>query len=147
MTDIVKMDPELKARWVAALRSGDYEQTTGALREQLRNKNCDGFCCLGVLSDLLPNVTWELLDESSMYTAAYTSDNPDVFEDFGELTIPDKHATLLGLNQMISVMDKYDVGVANDVNIASHLMDLNDGDALGRKYTFAEIADWIEENL
>ena len=31
---------------IAALRSGDYEQTNGALRSR------DAFCCLGVLCDL-----------------------------------------------------------------------------------------------
>jgi hypothetical protein len=41
-----KMNPEVKARWVAALRSGEYKQGKGALR--LNNK----FCCLGVLCDL-----------------------------------------------------------------------------------------------
>lgn len=40
------MDAEIKARWVAALRSGQYEQAQGML--------CiDGtFCCLGVLCDV-----------------------------------------------------------------------------------------------
>ena len=38
-----KMDPELKARWVAALRSGKYEQGVGGL------KHNDKYCCLGVL--------------------------------------------------------------------------------------------------
>lgn len=40
------MNPEIKARWVAALRSGEYKQG--------KNKLCsDGkFCCLGVLCDL-----------------------------------------------------------------------------------------------
>jgi hypothetical protein len=37
------MDAELKARWVAALRSGEYEQG----RRQLRAG--DTYCCLGVL--------------------------------------------------------------------------------------------------
>jgi hypothetical protein len=42
-----KMNPEVKAKWVAALRSGDYEQG----RHRLHCK--DGkFCCLGVLCDL-----------------------------------------------------------------------------------------------
>lgn len=41
------MNQEIKKRWVAALRSGDYKQGTGALR------NADNkFCCLGVLCDL-----------------------------------------------------------------------------------------------
>lgn len=33
-------------KWVAALRSGEYEQTTGFLQTK------DGYCCLGVLCDL-----------------------------------------------------------------------------------------------
>ena len=40
------MNKEIKARWVDALRSGVYTQTTGALRNE------KGYCCLGVLCDL-----------------------------------------------------------------------------------------------
>ena len=40
------MNPEVKAKWVAALRSGEYKQTEGQLRDG--NK----FCCLGVLCNL-----------------------------------------------------------------------------------------------
>jgi len=40
------MNPEIKAQWVAALRSKDYKQTT----QQLRRGN--KFCCLGVLCNL-----------------------------------------------------------------------------------------------
>lgn len=42
-----RMNPAIKARWVAALRSGEYEQGRGVLRSA---DNC--FCCLGVLTDL-----------------------------------------------------------------------------------------------
>jgi hypothetical protein len=37
---------EIAARWVAALRSGEYKQTRGKLRRT------DSFCCLGVLCDV-----------------------------------------------------------------------------------------------
>ncbi len=40
------MNQEIKARWVAALRSGEYRQARGMLRDG------DAFCCLGVLCDL-----------------------------------------------------------------------------------------------
>ncbi len=42
-----KMDPELKQKWLDALRSGKYKQGEG----QLRNVQ-DEFCCLGVLADI-----------------------------------------------------------------------------------------------
>lgn len=37
------MNPELKAKWVAALRSGKFQQGRGQLRKG------DEYCCLGVL--------------------------------------------------------------------------------------------------
>lgn len=40
------MDAQLKAKWVAALRSGKYEQG----RQRLRNG--DSYCCLGVLCEV-----------------------------------------------------------------------------------------------
>lgn len=40
------MNQEIKAKWVTALRSGEYIQTKGALHDYA------GFCCLGVLCDL-----------------------------------------------------------------------------------------------
>lgn len=40
------MDQDIKARWVAALRSGQYQQTEGYLQTR------DGFCCLGVLCEI-----------------------------------------------------------------------------------------------
>lgn len=41
------MNPGIKARWVEALRSGEYKQGAGCLRT-----TDDCFCCLGVLADL-----------------------------------------------------------------------------------------------
>lgn len=40
------MDAELKAKWVKALRSGEYQQITRHL------KTGDGHCCLGVLCEV-----------------------------------------------------------------------------------------------
>lgn len=42
------MTPELKAKWVAALRSGDYVQGAGYLCDI--NKR---YCCLGVLCEVM----------------------------------------------------------------------------------------------
>lgn len=42
------MDEAVKGRWISALRSGDYDQTTGQLAD-----GQGGFCCLGVLCNLL----------------------------------------------------------------------------------------------
>lgn len=42
------MNQDVKQKWIAALRSGDYKQT----REQLRRNGENSYCCLGVLTDL-----------------------------------------------------------------------------------------------
>ena len=47
------MTPEFKAKWVAALRSGKYQQGRDALRTG------DMFCCLGVACDLIDPDAWE----------------------------------------------------------------------------------------
>ena len=41
------MEAEIKSKWVEALRSGKYKQTTKVLR------NFDGYCCLGVLREVM----------------------------------------------------------------------------------------------
>lgn len=46
------MTNELFNKWVAALRSGEYKQTRLVLQDQ------NGFCCLGVLCDLLDPEAW-----------------------------------------------------------------------------------------
>lgn len=52
-TDDKRLNPEIKAKWLAALRSGKYEQG----QSQLRPTDTE-FCCLGVLCDLL-NPHWD----------------------------------------------------------------------------------------
>jgi hypothetical protein len=44
-----KMDPTIKAKWLEALRSGQYEQGHDALHDPEKNT----FCCLGVLSEVV----------------------------------------------------------------------------------------------
>jgi len=62
------MNPQIKQKWVSALRSGEYQQTRNYLRTDNR------FCCLGVLCDLYikeNNVEWE----PSIYSDAYMFQN------------------------------------------------------------------------
>jgi hypothetical protein len=48
------MTPELKQKWIDALRSGKYQQGRSALRTK-----DDRFCCLGVLCDIVDPSGWE----------------------------------------------------------------------------------------
>ena len=47
------MKSEVKSKWTAALRSGDYKQAKKALRT-VDNR----FCCLGVLCEILAPGNW-----------------------------------------------------------------------------------------
>lgn len=57
------MKKEIKEKWVAALRSGEYKQGKDYLKT---DDNC--FCCLGVLTDLYikdhPEYNWEQNENS-----------------------------------------------------------------------------------
>lgn len=59
------MDAELKKKWLDALRSGEYKQTTAnALRVKTEDSDC--FCALGVLCDIYDPTSWE--DSLGSYT-------------------------------------------------------------------------------
>lgn len=63
------MKPEIKQKWIAALRSGEYEQGKAFLKYD--NK----FCCLGVLCDLHAKETgaeWDMWCGSYLYYDADT---------------------------------------------------------------------------
>ena len=59
------MDHELKAKWVATLRSGNYSQG----RNQLRNR-LNQCCCLGVLCDIVAPSHWSGANDYTGYSHA-----------------------------------------------------------------------------
>lgn len=50
------MNPEIKTKWVEALRSGKYKQG----KKSLRSREGDKYCCLGVLCDLYAANKWRI---------------------------------------------------------------------------------------
>jgi len=48
------MNPEIKTKWLDALRSGKYKQGRGRLRDL-----DDKYCCLGVLCDIISPDRWK----------------------------------------------------------------------------------------
>ena len=50
------MIPEIKEKWVRALRSGEYKQAEQSLRREI-TPGTMGYCCLGVLTDLYCKAT------------------------------------------------------------------------------------------
>ena len=80
-----KMNPEVKEKWVAALRSGEYEQGAGRLRS-----HDSKFCCLGVLYDIAGD-GWvkDYTDPEPLYRTAegLSSLLPDVFRETVGITV------------------------------------------------------------
>ena len=113
------MNPQIKQKWVDALRSGEYQQTQNRLHDE------NGFCCLGVLCDLYLKENQLEWEPSTHYKNVY------VFQDM---------ATILPL----SVMKWVGVGEGNPlVNDGdSSLAELND-----KGSTFIEISNVIEHQL
>lgn len=118
------MDQQIKAKWLEALRSGKYQQTSDNLRNE------EGFCCLGVLCDISGLADWvpSVLEPG---TYAYFS---------AGLVLPVEVQEWAGLT-----LTNPDVVQEIDEEGEEHwntLTELNDDG-----YRFAEIADFIEASL
>jgi hypothetical protein len=121
------MNPEVKAKWIKALRSGEYEQGRGHLRSI---SNC--FCCLGVLCDIYqkehPETEWVVADyDKRVYEFDQESQVPpeSVWKEWAQLDEPNPVVTL-----------------SNSLYTEGSLAGMNDlGDS------FDQIANIIEEHL
>ena len=134
-----KMNPQVKEMWVNALRSGEYNQATGKL------KTPQGFCCLGVLTDLYvkeKNQEWilqsnnpEVIDPEDYYTFEQTHD-----------FLPNSVRVWAGLDPVCTKVmvenDDYCEECGDDEYVPKELYDLNDNG-----FSFVEIADLIESQL
>jgi len=135
-----RMNPEIKSKWIAALRSGQYEQARGGLQRILYRDNetghidC-GFCCLGVLCDIAmqeDEVCWWKDQEaiSTDHTGQFTV-NADA--------LPSSVVEWAGLEDS----DPEVPFPIDDDKDRKRLSELNDSFRLD----FGQIADIIEEHL
>jgi hypothetical protein len=123
-----RMNPAVKAKWLEALRSGEYEQTTGTLhrvtsyRETLFSAAKPvGWCCYGVLCDVATKAGLSLSrksDEDVEYFDGVVDYLPGSVVEWAGLSINDPEV------QGRSLAHRNDNGAP-----------------------FAEIADLIEEQL
>lgn len=119
----VMMDPEIKAEWVAALRSGDFIQVRGTLRSK---SVPNGRCCLGVLCDVLDKRNG-------------TDDwNPGITG--GEWTWGPSNNWSMPPDY---ICEKIGLPISDDGRDVSTLQIKNDGE----QADFFQIADFIEANL
>lgn len=115
------MDKQLRDKWVAALRSGEYKQTTGSLRDTDEN-NQHLYCCLGVLCDVIDPTKWTV-------SGHYIFENGT--KKGGSLSA--EVSCKLGLSAL----------VVEGATIEDTLVEMNDTD----RKSFDEIADFIEREV
>lgn len=129
------MKDEIKAAWIAALRSGEYPQTRQALHDK------HGYCCLGVLCELHSKLTgegaWgpieiESAEEDDELHAFYVPTDP---YDTQDMILPSAVKGWAGV--------MHDDPYIGDGTLSS----INDGDDTEPGKSFAEIADLIERHL
>lgn len=118
------MDPTVKSLWLEALRSGKYQQgPVYGNASHLRDSRDQGYCCLGVLCDVVAPDRWARLYEGGMWSH----------------------------NQMQGLPSDEVLG-SIPLAAAQRLASMNDGrdfktNTRQARNSFAEIADWIEANL
>ena len=123
-----KMNPEWKTKWLNALRSGEYAQGSGVLRDPE-----DKFCCLGVLTDLVikdGEGSWQKSPNKHSY-GTLTPDGRNADDCY----LPDWVMAKTDIDSPYGEVRFSDGGWAR-------LASMNDKGA-----TFEEIANVIEENL
>ena len=111
-----------KKAWIKALKSGDYIQGTGALKRSIDINNSEiAYCCLGVACAVAgvpeDEIDGEFIDD---WRIRYES-VPDVLQ-----------------------------GVAEDNELAKVLSNMNDNcsnDEDRHRFSFTDIADWIDHNI
>jgi len=130
-----------RAKWLAALRSGDYSQDTGQLQ------GGDGFCCLGVACDVFQKETGLKLPVNQLgYIAGgslFSYEDEDLGADF---VSPSEVQEWLGLRHRAGEFEQKvldGLGLIPELHKHVHsLVSLNDTALM----TFEQIADVIEAN-
>lgn len=118
-TEFIKLEPEFKKTWLAALRGTQYVQAKGKLYAGIDEKGQYHMCCLGVAEHLC-GTSVEAFGEIGMPSMLNEPNSPvKVFTQDVPASWPNKHST-----------------------VGHYLAIMNDG---GK--TFEEIAQFIEENL
>lgn len=123
------MKPDIKQKWIEALRSGEYVQGTGCLH----NADNGSFCCLGVLCDLA--------DQEGIITSFGSEEDHDGLN--GNVYTYDSEKFVLPK----SVRDW--AGIAQDNPLMSTGMNLMDIAELNDhyRYNFERLAELIDDQL
>ena len=120
------MIPPNIQKWIAALRSDKYGQTSGFLKDE------QGYCCLGVACEISKLGNWEVANPFSNFNYCIEGEDQQEYN-----YLPTSVTEWLGLKNSVGWF-----GSGNDMDGYKNLIELNDEE----KLNFNKIADFIEEN-
>ncbi len=124
------MKSEVKKLWCDALRSNEYQQTKGRLKDEV------GYCCLGVLCELYKRETgngeWK---DHTFYGSNITCLTFTVDRESNPFVLPTQVTEWADLDSANPEVDNVHI----HCNRLSHFNDF--------QMSFAQIADLIEEKL
>lgn len=124
------MNADVKAKWLAALRSGDYRQGTDRL-----NYGNATYCCLGVLCEIA-------VAERATEPATRVGDGSTMMYGWSSTTPPEAVMAWAGIDDERR-FPALNTGTPLEWTAQNVLIEMNDGQGA----SFEQIADWVEENL
>lgn len=116
------MNQDIKSKWVAALRSGEYEQDTKVMH---RGGKC--FCALGVLCDVSDKGEWV----------------PVLGGEYNSFKTNGSSIASIYQSSWVTPSISFIRAIEWDTREMENIVHMNDIE----KCTFEEIAAWIEENI
>lgn len=131
-----RMNPEIKAKWVAALRSGEYKQGTCFLKQESDHPHA--FCCLGVLCDIAAKegiIDWEF--QTWQGRSTWYASSTKTAQDKDSERLPFCVMEWAGLDRLDPDL------MLSDWRRSVRVSELNDRERLG----FERIAELIEGQL
>jgi hypothetical protein len=127
------VNQDIKAEWLAELRSGTRKQGKRFLQK-------DGqFCCLGVLCEVA--VKHDITSITGNKNAPLGRGTAVTYDEVYIASLPDAVSEWAGISRAEAFPSPY--GDQPETSATNVLMNLNDM----HEWTFPQIADWIEENL
>jgi len=144
---VTKLDPEFKAKWIAALRSGEYPPGQGCLFMKMPGKQ-EGYCCLGVGAHVA-GVLEVRLTSSGRYQGSVFAESEGVqypqsaywHGPNDELKAKPSAEMCNDATAYLLLADRPGVDI-DGLMITSLLADLND-----KRVPHAQLADLIEKHL
>lgn len=140
-----KLPKEFAEKWLKALRSGEYEQGADALKTVNEDNVC--FCCLGVAGDVCKLNDESYLISIPVFDNTYNYNGLIPEEIIGEADKNDLVGILTLLNDGINKYN-YSVRISKKNYIFRNhkLEEFNFESIHVLRFTFNEIADFIEDN-